>query len=156
MVKPIILNYIEYPISRQGSKGEPASNKPMLEMPITEKRKIACLIDSGADRSISFKNIGEVWFGLKFNKEDEIDKKISGFHSCPDEGCEKHPVKAPQYLKPISFKMGGKNILLNVIWIDRGQNLDEDVLFVLGRDFFDYFDVLFKQREEQVWLYPRK
>lgn len=64
MAEPIIFDYQEYPINRQGSYDEKGSKKPMIEL--TSKnypnRKVHCLVDSGADSSISFRQIGEIFF----------------------------------------------------------------------------------------------
>ncbi len=158
MTEPIIFDYQEYPINRQGSYDEKGSKKPIIELTSEEypNRKVHCLVDSGADSSISFRQIGEIFFGLKFSNEDKIPNTISGLHTCPNFKCEEHLHKSPVYLKPVKFKIEDKNVTLNVRWMDRGFNPNEDLLFILGRDFFDYFDILFKQREEQFYLYPQE
>ena len=156
MTQPLILDYKEYPIEKRGNRGKLGSKKPLIELSPKEfpNRKVWCLIDSGADSSISFKQIGEIYFGLKFSEKERIPNDVSGLHTCPDINCGQHPKKAPLYLKPIAFQVDGKNITLNVRWIDRGFDPKEDFLFILGRDFFEYFDIMFKQREQECWLYP--
>lgn len=157
MVDPIILDYKEYPIRRSGDRGEIGSKKPIIQIASRDypNRKVDCLLDSGADSLISFKAIGETFFGISFSKEDEIPNNISGLHTCPDFKCEKHPDKTPLYLKPVTFRVNERELTLNVRWLDRKFNPMEDFLFLLGRDFFEYFDVLFKQRNEQVCLYTQ-
>lgn len=158
MIKPIIFDYKEFPINRMGSRGEISSKKPLIELTSKKysKRKIHCLVDSGADSSISFKGVGEGWFGLTFSDKEKIPNTISGLHTCPNFECAQHPNKAPVYLKPVTFKIEDRDITLNVRWLDRGFNPNEDFLFILGRDFFDYFDILFKQRDEEFHLYPKE
>ena len=157
MVKSIIFDYREFPINKGGDRGKLSSKKPLIELASKEysNRAVHCLVDSGADSSISFKSVGETFFGLKFSEEDRIPNNISGLHTCPNFNCEQHPHKAPLYLKPIIFKVGNKDITLNVRWMDGGFNPDEDFLFILGRDFFVYFDILFKQTDEKFCLYTK-
>ena len=156
METPLVFEYKEFPINRSGDKGKIGSKKPLLKLASKEfpNRKVDCLVDSGADKSISFKTVGEVWFGITFSKYDKIENRIYGLHTCPDTSCAKHPHKAPAYQKPITFLVGDKDVALNVIWLDRGFNPNEDLPFILGRDFFDYFDILFKQRKEEFLLFP--
>ena len=158
MPNPLILRYREFPINKQGSRGKIGSLKPMVELASKQnpKNKILALVDSGADSSISFKQIGETYFGLNFSKEDEIPNTISGLHTCENFQCKDHPHKAKCFRKMITFIVeGATNISLNVIWIDRKINPSEDFLFILGRDFFTYFDILFKQNEEEFHLYSK-
>jgi hypothetical protein len=146
--------YREYPILKQGSGGKLGSNKPLIDLEIKNTtRSIPALLDSGADRSISFKDIGEKWFGLEFTNQDKFLQGISGLHTCNKNDCEDHPNKATAYLKPVNFILKEKEINLNIIWLDRPFNAPDDVLLILGRDFFNNFDILFKQREEEIKLF---
>ena len=133
--------------------------RPIIHLPISSssinKKNIACLLDSGADYSTSYKVIGEIYFGLKFTPNDRINMQITGVDTCPNRNCEMHPCHSPVYRKEINVNFNGKKITLPVLWFDRGFNAEEDILLLLGRDFFEHFNVTFKQKDKLIELIKR-
>ena len=154
MVWPLVIDYQEYPINRHGSHGELSSMRPVIDIR-HEGMIIKALVDSGADRSVSFKQVGEV-LGLDFTHDRSVVSNLYGLHRCDREGCELNPLCLKTYEKPLSFSVGDKQVVLPISWIERKFNVETGFMLILGRDFFSYFDILFKQRDEQFALFPHE
>lgn len=103
-----------------------------------EKISLASLIDSGADKSISFKAIGKV-LGIKFSgkptdKITGIDRVVKGWK------------------RPISIEFCNQRFSIDVVWLNKRFNAEEDILMILGRaPLFDKFDIEFKNNSKIVF-----
>ena len=151
----IILHYQEYPVSRKTRSTETTSLRPVIDIGIPGKTKVKAIIDSGADRSISFVEVGTNIFGIDFSKDPLFPHTVSGLHSCSKNDCEFHPGNLKQYERSIEFYVDKFPVILNIIWINRRMNPERDFPILLGRDFFNFFDILFKQAQEIIELYPK-
>lgn len=136
-------SYIPFPMQkRDGCAQKP---RPVILIPfelpektITENTsRIASLIDSGADKSVSFKEIGES-LGIIFSGSPT--EPVDGLT-----GSEK------AWKKPVRMKIGDEILLLEVLWLNRQMDTASDYPFILGRDtLFDAFDIEFVQNSKII------
>ena len=105
-----------------------------------EKFNIDALIDSGADESISFKIIGELFFGLKFSGRPTeeitgIDRNVRGWR------------------KPVQIEFCNETFSIDVIWIDKKHDPAKgNPTMILGRNtLFDIFDIEFRKNKTMIF-----
>jgi hypothetical protein len=132
-----IFDYIDFPRSRPRKR--PVISIPFLNLANGAELSFTCLIDSGADESISFKSIGEA-FGLDFSRRDKTS--VDGLTGSCD-----------GWKAPISFKVANRTITLDVIWLDKEFDEESDYPFVLGRNgIFKEFHIIFRADEKVAFL----
>ena len=94
------------------------TERPVILLPFSNPEnesiviELNTLVDSGADKSHSFKEIGEV-LGIKFPEKASI--QMSGLY-----GTESG------WSAPIQTSIGGKKIIIDVVWANRVFNPEED------------------------------
>jgi hypothetical protein len=97
------------------------------------------LIDSGSDYNISFKIIGEAFFGIRFPRKTTaeiigIDKKVRGWRI------------------PVEIDFCDEKFTIDVIWLNRVPNPEKNILMILGRNpLFDKFDIEFKRNKTIIF-----
>lgn len=103
-----------------------------------EKISIASLIDSGADMSVSFKEIGE-FLGIKFSGK-------------PDQKIESFGRTLKGWKREVEIEFLGQKLSLNVIWITRAVNVEKDIPMIIGRNpLFDRFNIEFKENRKMIF-----
>ena len=137
----------------------------------TVQTPFLCLIDSGADVTVSYKIIGENMgikfdrsqlepiFGIGFNEmcqncNENMGKKLI----CPK--CKKGvDLSLFAYRKKVNLIIPeyGDKISLDVLWVVKDFNPNEDLAFMLGRkDFFEKFDITVRENKKMFTLSPHK
>ncbi len=96
--------------------------------------KLAPIVDSGADTTVIPQGIGEE-LGLIPPTEKEIRELKEERLSCADGNCIDYVVRK------IKMKIDCFDFELDVCWLFNNKNSH----FLLGRDIFEKFDILFKQ-----------
>ncbi len=103
-----------------------------------EKVSFGSLIDSGSDTNVSFKEIGK-FLGIKFSgspgeRIEGIGKTLKGW---------KHP---------IDIEFSGQKFSIDVMWINKKINVEEDLPMILGRvPLFNEFNVEFKNNSKIIF-----
>ena len=103
-----------------------------------EKVSLGTLIDSGSDANVSFRQIGE-FLGIKFSgrpdaKIESIGKTLKGWK------------------RPVEIDFLGKKVSIDVIWVNKKVNVEEDLVMILGRDpIFNKFNVEFRDNNKVVF-----
>ncbi|MBI2076536.1 MAG: hypothetical protein HYT72_04790 [Candidatus Aenigmarchaeota archaeon] len=145
-MKEFIFEYILFPLVETESnqlirKKRPIALLPFVlpEMTIEDNTtRIAALIDSGADKSVSFKEIGE-GLGLKFF--GQATEPISGISG-----------ETKAWKLPIKVKIGDEEFVIEINWMDKEMDANSDYPFVLGREgIFDKFDIEFKSNSKIIF-----
>ena len=117
--------------------------RPVVVLPFwyLDKNKtieLNALIDSGADTSVSFKNIGEQLDIIFGGPTDDVVSGVVG--SCP------------AWKKPINFKLGNTEFITEVLWMDKKHDADSDFPIILGRDaVFQEFDITFCRNDKVLF-----
>ena len=103
-----------------------------------------CLIDSGADETVSFASIG-------------LDLRLD-FKNCPKGKIGGLAGDLIVYRKKINVIINGyeEKIPLEVLWIANKQfDPNTDFTFMIGRKvFFEKFDVTFQESKKKFYLKP--
>jgi len=103
-----------------------------------EKISVLSLVDSGSDTNISFKEIGKS-FGIKFSGKP--DHKVEGIGKT---------LKGWKY--PVEMEFLGQKFSIDIIWINKGFDAEEDMMMILGRNpLFDKFDIEFKENKKIIF-----
>lgn len=123
--------------------------KPLAKIKFNYPEKdgisFAALIDSGADNSCSFVEVGEM-LGIDFS---QFDKEENVAYGIEGKGL-------PGYKAPITYWIGDKDITEDVRWLDIKFDPETNYFFVLGRNkVFKEFDIEFQERKERV-IFRRK
>ena len=130
----IIFPYIPY-----NNKLKPIANIK-FEYVGGKSLSLLALIDSGADRSCSFVEIGER-LGIDF---EDFDKEKNVAYGIKGDGI-------PGYKAPIKYTIGGHEIYEEVTWLDTKFNPQTSYLFILGRiKIFNEFDVVFQEHMKRI------
>ena len=140
---PIIFPYKECEIFISGKLEKVL--RPLALVGLTSKNiKFDALIDSGSDRTISFLDP----FGYELGIGDDLSGE-------PDEigglsGSE------PAWPIHIDLFVGNRRLNVPVHWLTRKFDVQKDYPVILGRKIiFDYFDVVFRQKEKLIYFYKR-
>ncbi len=140
MIKTFEAGFTLHPAVNNGKRSQRL--RPVIELPFRyasgESLDISSLIDSGADRSVSFKEVGE-GLGIKFvGKPSEPVTGITGEESA--------------WQKPVYVTIGNETIHIDVLWMDRKFDPDSDFMMSLGREkIFDVFDVSFTRDKKIIF-----
>ncbi len=130
----IIFPYIPY-----NNKLKPIANIK-FEYPGGKILSLLALIDSGADTSCSFVEIGKR-LGIDF---EDFDKEPNAAYGIQGEGI-------PGYKAPIKYTIGGHEIYEEVTWLDTKFNPQTSYLFILGRiKIFNEFDIVFQEHMKRI------
>jgi len=139
MTKKITFGYQNFPFGGRNIR------RPVAQFLIENdgrKQSFHCLIDSGADESMSFVEIGKE-FGLDFT---DAERSYASGIGGDDTLCFK---------KHILIHVGNRSIPILVLWQNRKMDPSKDFPFVIGRlVFFDKFDVIFEQSKDKFHLKP--
>ena len=130
----IIFPYIPY-----NNKLKPIANIK-FKYPGGKTLSLLALIDSGADTSCSFVEIGKR-LGIDF---EDFDKEPNAAYGIQGEGI-------PGYKAPIKYTIGGHEIYEEVTWLDTKFNPQTSYLFILGRiKIFNEFDIVFQEHMKRI------
>ncbi len=113
-------------------------NRPVAEVIIQNgkhKHKFLAIVDSGADRTTIPTEVGEL-MNLKPAQKKEI-KRITGIGGTIN-----------AVLRNIRLEIGDYNFSTEVFWLFENKGY-----FLLGRDIFERFDILFKQNPEKKVIF---
>ncbi len=113
-------------------------NRPVAEVIIQNgkhKYKFLSIIDSGADRTTIPKDVGEL-LNLEPIEKKEI-KKLTGIGGAIN-----------AVLRNVRLEIGDYNFSADVFWL-----FENEGHFLLGRDVFERFDILFKQNPEKKVIF---
>jgi len=133
----IIYGYGLYPRGKL-IKFRPAILIPFKHLTLDIEIQLDALIDSGADCSVSFREIGEQ-LGIKFEGKPKeeiglVGNVIMGWKA------------------PIQFRIGDNVIECDVRWADEKFDSENDFSFILGRDgLFEMFDIEFTRNKRIVF-----
>lgn len=126
----------EFPFFRIGGRKYPFIDVDLGYISNT-KEGVMCLIDSGADRCVFPKDMGDE-LGIDFTEAKVVDPPIGIAGK----------IASKAYSTPLKIEFLGTSFMTEVIWIDK-QNITP----VIGRiGFFDKFDVYFKQSSDKITL----
>lgn len=126
----------EFPFFKIGNRKYPFIDVD-LEYLDKKKEGVVPLLDSGADKCVFPKDIGEE-LGVDFS-EAKVVEPPSGIAG---------KIAAKCYLTPLKINFLGTSFTTEVIWIDK-----KNITPVIGRiGFFDIFDVYFKQSSDKITL----
>lgn len=136
---PLVFDYLDFPnIKERDSTSRPAI-RFVLEYKGTKMPYLG-LVDSGADKSISFAIMGAS-LGIKFN-ESQLTP-ISGI-GAEDEFAYKYGV---------NLIVDNHHILPVLIhWIQRPFNPNKDIPLIVGRELFAEFNITFKHKDKKLIL----
>jgi len=112
-------------------------NRPRAEVTLYNNEKeveLAPIIDSGADITVIPKGIGEE-LGLSFPEEEELNNFRENKLSSAEGNLMDYVIRT------IKIKIGEFNFEIDVCWLFNNKGAH----FLLGRNIFDKFDILFKQ-----------
>lgn len=126
----------EFPFFRIGNRKYPFID---IDLRYINNRKegVMCLLDSGADKSVFPKDMGDE-LGIDFSEAKVVD---------PPTGIA-GKIAAKCYSTPLRIEFLGTMFMTEVIWID-----NPNISPVIGRiGFFDEFDVYFKQASDKITL----
>ncbi|MEK6887994.1 MAG: hypothetical protein AABX14_03560 [Candidatus Aenigmatarchaeota archaeon] len=140
MVNIYEADFTLHPSEDNGKKQRRLRPVIMLQFQYAEEKPIdiPALIDSGADQSVSFQDIGEI-LGIKF--QGEPTSPVNGITG-----------ESNAWEKPVSVKIGNECILINVFWINRNFDKDSDYMMALGREkIFDTFDISFTRSKKIIF-----
>ena len=141
--EPIIFPYKPHDIIISG-KLETVS-RPMALVGVKKQNfKMNALIDTGSDRTISFLDP----FGYQLGVGDDLEGEPEELRGLT--GTEK------AFPKHVDIWIGQHRLSVPIFWLTRKFKIAEDYEMILGRKIiFDNFDVIFKQREKEVYFYKR-
>lgn len=138
MAKPLVFNYEDIPTVR-----DPRGRvRPGIRLVLEHNRitlPLVGLLDSGSDISFSFAVLG-LNLGIKFDPSQLTS--LSGIG-------EKEELA---YKFPVNIWLGDYAVPLLIHWINRPFNSSRDLPLAVGRDFFEHFDVTFRQKAKQIIL----
>jgi hypothetical protein len=138
--EPVEFEYMEFPLNTGRKVSRPVARLTFEHE--GNRRPFYCLIDSGADESASFVEIGEA-LGIDF--KDCPKSFVTGL------GGEDILV----YKRVIVVEAAGRRVPIDVSWQERKLDPNRDFPFVIGRlSFFDSFDVEFRQHEKKFYIRP--
>ena len=118
------------------------SGRPYIPVNVTYNNQnldLWALVDSGADLCVSYRVIGEMFFGMKFPKEttnhiDGIDKKVFG------------------WVIPVEIKFFDETFKIDVMWLKKKFDPTKNIQLILGRTpLFDKFDVEFRRNKTMIF-----
>lgn len=135
---PLVFDYLDFP----NIKERDPTSRPAIRFVLEHKgakMPFIGLIDSGADKSISFAIMG-VSLGIKFD-ESQLTP-ISGI-GAEDEWTYKHG---------INLIVGGHSFPVLIHWIQRQFNPDKDIPLIIGRELFAEFNITFKHKDRKLIL----
>src|SRR3989338_3657781 len=119
--------------------------RPMALVGVWKKSfQMDALIDTGSDRTISYMDPFGYNLGVGDDCEGEPDE-IRGLS-----GTEM------AHSKHIDLFIGDHRFNVPVHWLTRKFDVQKDYPMILGRKIiFDYFDVVFRQKEKLIYFYKR-
>lgn len=130
----IIFDYIPH-----NNKLKPMAN---IKFQYAENKEIffPALIDSGADKSCSFKSIGKK-LGIDFTDYDKQRDIAFGLNG----------KGVPGYIAPLSFWIGKNCITAEIVWLDIKFDPQRHYFFLLGREvIFEQFDIVFQEHQKRI------
>lgn len=132
--------YMEFPLNAGRKVSRPVARLAFSHE--GNKQSFYCLIDSGADESASFMEIGE---SLGINFKDCQKSFVTGLSGEDTPVCR----------HTITVEVAGRRVPIDVSWQNRKLDPNKDFPFVIGRlSFFDSFDIEFCQRKRKFYIRP--